>query len=56
MGGDAGAVLDPELKVNGVTGLRVADDSIMLDITSAHTQGPAFMIGQKAVDLIVGTG
>lgn len=56
MGGDAGAVVDPELKVNGVTGLRVADDSIMPDITSAHVQGPAFMIGQKAVDLIVGTG
>jgi choline dehydrogenase len=53
MGTGPDAVLDPDLKVKGVSGLRVADTSIMPVITSGHTQGPALMIGDKAADLIL---
>ncbi len=53
MGSDLDAVVDSDLKVKGVTGLRVADISIMPFITSGHPQGPAFMIGDKAAELIL---
>lgn len=52
MGTDSDAVVDANLKVKGVNGLRIADTSIMPKITSGHTQGPAFMIGDKAAELI----
>jgi choline dehydrogenase len=54
MGGDAdpGAVLDPQLRVRGVEGLRVADASIMPVLPLANTNAPAIMIGEKAADLI----
>jgi choline dehydrogenase len=55
MGSGPDAVLDPEtLMVRGVSGLRVADVSIMPRITSGHTQGPAFMIGSKAARILAG--
>lgn len=54
MGSGGTAVVDPQLRVHGVTGLRVVDVSIMPRITTGHTQAPAFMIGDKAADLILG--
>lgn len=52
--GDATAVVDPQLRVHGVTGLRVADASIMPWITSANTHIPTVMIAEKCVDMILG--
>ena len=51
--GDALAVLDPELRVRGIGGLRVADASIMPRIVSGNTNAPAIMIGEKASDLVL---
>jgi choline dehydrogenase len=48
------AVVDSELRVHGVEGLRVADASIMPTIVRGHTNGPAIMIGEKASDLLLG--
>ena len=52
MGQDKMAVVDARLRVHGITGLRVADCSIMPEIVSGNTNAPAIMIGEKAADLI----
>lgn len=52
MGSDAGSVLDPELRVRGVDGLRVADASVMPTLIAGNTNAPSIMIGEKAADLI----
>src|SRR5215470_213494 len=53
MGSGREAVVDAELRVRGVEGLRIADASVMPTITSANTQAPVVMIGEFASRLIV---
>lgn len=52
MGSDPGAVVDPQLRVNGVAGLRVADASIFPRITSGNLNAPTIMVGERAAHLI----
>ena len=53
MGVDPGAIVDPECRVNGFEGLRVADASVMPRITSGNTNSPVIMIAEKAADMIL---
>lgn len=52
MGRDAAAVVDPQLRVHGVSKLRVADCSVLPNIVSANTNAVAMVIGEKAAGLI----
>ena len=54
MGSDDASVVDPELRVRGVDGLRVADASVMPSTVRGHTHAPSVLIGEKAADLIRG--
>ena len=53
MGADATSVLDPQLRVRGVEGLRVADASIMPALVSGNTNAPSMAIGLRASELIL---
>jgi len=52
MGSDERSVVDPELRVRGVDGLRVIDASVMPTITSANTNAATLMIGQKGAAMM----
>jgi choline dehydrogenase len=51
---DPQAVVDPQLRVIGLEGIRVADTSVFPSITNGNLNGPALMVGEKASDIILG--
>ena len=53
MGSDSGSVVDPQLRVRGVQGLRVIDASVMPKITSANTNAATLMVGEKGASMIL---
>ena len=53
MGTDATAVVDPELRVHGIKGLRVADASIMPTMVSSNTNAPSFLIGERCAEFLL---
>ena len=55
MGSDGAAVVSPELKVNGVSRLRVIDASVMPRMTSANINAPTIMIGERGAALVLGS-
>ncbi len=54
MGGDPRSVVDPQLRVRGIDGLRICDSSIMPRVVSSNTNAASIMIGEKASAMILG--
>jgi choline dehydrogenase len=54
MGTDELAVVDPQLRVRGIAGLRIADASVMPAIPGGNTNAPTIMIAEKASDMTLG--
>jgi choline dehydrogenase len=54
MGSGEQSVVDPELRVRGIEGLRVADASVMPVVPRGNTNAPSIMVGEKAADLLRG--
>ena len=53
--GDDGAVVDSELRVHGIAGLRVVDASVFPDLVGGNINAPVIMVAEKASDLILST-
>jgi choline dehydrogenase len=54
MGTDVGSVVDPQLKVYGIEGLRIADASVFPTITTGNTNAPSILVGWRAAKFIAG--
>ena len=56
MGADGAGVVDPQLRVHGVDGLRVVDASVFPEVPRGNTNAPTIMVAEKAADLLTGAG
>jgi choline dehydrogenase len=56
MGQDEGAVVDAQLRVRGLHGLRIVDASVFPGIVGGNTNAPVVMVAEKAADLMLGAG
>ncbi|OXM46185.1 oxidoreductase, partial [Amycolatopsis thailandensis] len=54
MGTDAESVVDPELAVHGIGGLRIADASVLPRVTTGNTNAPAVLVGEQAARFMLG--
>ena len=53
MGVDKGSVVAPNLKLNGIKGLRIADGSVLPHLVSSNTNAPILMIGERCSEFVI---